>query len=110
MDQDQIVAIVNSSGVPYTPGTRQKQKNQVRFFGLDTTHSLNLGYEGGDFVADFVFKHEDRDVNIRRSKAFIEAWTGELRKDKTVFVRITMPCFREAQLVQTIQAYWALSL
>lgn len=110
MDQDQIVEIVNRSGIQYKPGKRQEQWNQVRFFGIDTNHSLNLGYQGGDFVADFVFKGDDRNANTECCKLFIEKFQGELHKDKTVFARISLPYFREAQLIQIIQEYWAMEL
>ena len=110
MDQDHIVEIVNHSGVPYRLGTRQKQLNQVRFFGIETKHSLNLGYAGGEFVADFVFKADDRNLNLTRCKTFIEKFSGERRKDKTIFARITLPYFKEAQLIEIIQEYWAMAL
>ena len=110
MDQDQLVAIVERSGIAYQPGTRQKQLNQVRFFGPESRHSLNLGYTAGAFVADFVFKADDRKTNVSRCQAFLEPFAGELRQDRTIFARITVPFGKEDQLIQMIQNYWGLDL
>jgi len=110
MDQDQIIAIVNASGVTYRLGARQKQWNQVRFFGRGTNHSLNLGYQSGDFVADFVFKGADRTASLELCMAFMTRFGGEVRKDKTVFCRMELPYFRQEELMAAIRSYWALEL
>ena len=110
MDQDQIVAIVDATGIVYRPGTRQKQWNQVRFFGIGTKHSLNLGYQGSKFVADFVFKAGERDANLASCQSFVDQFGGEVHKDKTVFCRVELPYSREAKLTEAIHAYWALDL
>lgn len=112
MNQDQIVALVERSGIPAQPGTRQQQWHQVRFTGLVSSHSLNLGYSLPKevFIADFVFKSGTRDINLENCLAFCRRFGGELRSKSTVFARVEIPLHDEARLIRIIKEYWTLTL
>jgi hypothetical protein len=90
MNHEEIIQIFRATGIPYKQGRAQKQWHQVRFFGLGTGHSLNLGYSipEGYFVADFVFKAFASEVNIGQCTAFSTLYGGEARVSKTAFCRV----------------------
>ena len=112
MNQDQIVSMVEQCGLPIEVGTRQKQWKQVRFNGKGSAHSLNLGYSQPKeaFIADFVFKAATQEMNLEIGSNFLAQFGGELRSEKTAFVRIVIPFMEEPRLIQVIRAYWSLPL
>jgi hypothetical protein len=112
MNQDQIVSLVERAGVAAQPGTRQQQWHQVRFTGLVSGHSLNLGYSlpKDAFIADFVFKTGTRDINLENCQAFCRRFGGEIRSKATVFARLEIPFHDEVRLLNIIKDYWTLPL
>lgn len=112
MNQDQIISMVEKSGVQAQAGTRQQQWHQVRFNGVGTDHSLNLGYSLPKevLIADFVFKSSTREFNLQLGENFCEQHGGELRTEKTIFARLEIPFKEESRLIHVIQAYWAIPL
>ena len=77
---------------------------------VGTLHSLNLGFSipDGVFVADFVFKSTDRESNKNYCEHFCSIFGGEIRIDKTAFVRILLPFSESLRLTRIIQGYWAI--
>jgi len=73
---------------------------------------LNLGYSlrEGVFIADFVFKHFDRDTNGEYCASFSRLFKGEIQDKTTVFCRVKVPFQDEARLLRIIQGYWAIQL
>jgi hypothetical protein len=110
MDQDHIIRLFETTKIPYRPGKPQRQWHQVRFFGLATLHSLNLGYSlpEGHFVADFVFKAFDSDTNRIQCEQFSSLFGGEIRADKTIFTRLLIPFSDSVRLLRIIHGYWAI--
>jgi hypothetical protein len=109
MDQDAVVQLVAGSGLPLQESTRQKQHNQVRFYGRSNRHSVNLGYSEprGVFVVDFVFKTADRKRNVEFAEAFIKLYGGYCPDRSTVFVRLEPAISDEPTLVGLLSAYLA---
>jgi hypothetical protein len=112
MNQEQIVQLFESTGIPYEPGKFQEQWHQVRFFGDGTKHSLNLGYSlpEAHFVADFVFKAQEPHENSLRCEQFVSLFGGEVRAEKTVFARLLIPFTESVRLLRIVQGYWAIQL
>ena len=110
MNQDEVIALVNSTGVAHELGTRQQQHNQARFFHAATDRSLNLGFHPNDaeFVADFVFKGKSMENNLRDCEAFIRLFGGTRPDRPTAFARLQPKYTEGAWLVQVIQGYWAM--
>ena len=110
MNQVEVIALVNSTGVAHKVGTLQQQHNQVRFFHATTDRSLNLGFHPNDaeFVADFVFKGKSTESNLSDCEAFIRLFGGTRPNRPTAFARLQPKYTEEAWLVQVIQGYWAM--
>ena len=112
INQNALVDIVASTIIDFEVGTFQKQYNQVRFLGIESKHSLNLGYSitRQCFIADFVFKGKDKEKNLELCDNFIMHHGGERNSDGTLFVRIE-PAFQEIEFLKScITDYWDISL
>lgn len=109
MDQDEVVRLIARSGLQLRESTRQRQHNQVRFYGQSDRHSVNLGYSEprGVFVVDVVFKTPHRDRNLEFAAAFIKLYGGFCPERPTVFVRLEPALSDEPRLVALLAAYLA---
>ena len=112
MNQDQIINLIDRIGLAYKFGARQVQWHQIRFLGIDSEHSLNLGFSNPKqtFIADFVFKADTKEANIENCNEFVKRFGGESRTQKTPFVRLEIPFIKENDLVRAILAYWSMSM
>ena len=112
MNQDYMEQIVKKANVSYQMGSPQSSYNMVRFYGIVSPHSLNLGYSEaqGKFIADFVFKGATKEINNFRRDQFNRQYSGESGNRSTAFSRIYIPFGDEIRLVQVIQAYWKINL
>jgi hypothetical protein len=111
MNQDQLISIVDRTGVPYDkPVTLQDEYHFVRFLYRATNRSLNLGYRApdGPFIADFVFKGKTRVENEAHLNAFTRLFGGTIGNRETSFARLQPAFSKEAWLIQVIQGYWAM--
>lgn len=109
MNQDALVRLVARTALPLRESTRQKQHNQVRFYGPTNRQSVNLGFSDprGVFVVDFVFKTPELDRNVELAAAFITLYGGYRPDRPTVFVRLEPALSDEQGLVRLLTAYLA---
>ena len=110
MTQDEVVQIVLASDAGFREATRQRQYNQVRFYGEAEHQSVNIGYSEPQrvFIADFVFMGGSPEFNAARVGAFVLLFGGELSHRSTQFARLKPEYSQVRLLKQLVQAYAAL--
>ena len=110
-----ILKVIQGSGIDFRPGNVQRDRF-VRFYGAvgQPNHSLNMGFSkrDGRFIADFVFKGPDADLNTRRRSEFCSRFGGVLKQTNlgTTFLRLHILEDESEKLVDIIRYYWSLDL